>query len=61
MVWLEHANTGKYFSSMAGYKNGQGFQEVVCADDMDEENGGDGDHEWIVEETTWVRQHILGQ
>ncbi|KAF9145732.1 hypothetical protein BG015_011792 [Linnemannia schmuckeri] len=60
MVWLEHANTGRYFSSMAGYKNGQGFQEVVCADEMDEEDG-DGDHEWIVEETTWVRQHILGQ
>ncbi|KAF9137808.1 hypothetical protein BGX30_009875 [Mortierella sp. GBA39] len=60
MIWLEHANTGRHLSSMAGYKNRQDFQEVVCADEMDEEDG-DGDHEWIVEETTWVRQHILGQ
>ncbi|KAF9095991.1 hypothetical protein BGX29_008786 [Mortierella sp. GBA35] len=55
VVWLEHVDTGRYLCSMAGYKNGQGFQEVCVG-----EEGYDGDHEWVVEETPWVRQHILG-
>ncbi|KAF9920850.1 hypothetical protein FBU30_009202 [Linnemannia zychae] len=56
MILLEHANTGKFFTSMAGRKNRQGFQEVCVGEDLEDE-----ECEWVVEETIWVRQHILEQ
>ncbi|KAK3837388.1 MAG: hypothetical protein J3R72DRAFT_449850 [Linnemannia gamsii] len=62
VIWLEHANTGQYFRSMAGCKNGQGFQEVSAGEQVEDgQEGEEGDCEWVVEETAWVRQHILGQ
>ncbi|KAG0265822.1 hypothetical protein BG011_003973 [Mortierella polycephala] len=53
VFWLKHANTGKYFNSMASLKISQGFQEVSALGTAHSNN------DWIIEETTWLRQQIL--
>ncbi|KAG0010792.1 hypothetical protein BGZ80_001179, partial [Entomortierella chlamydospora] len=53
VYWLLHANTGKYLNSMASLKISQGFQEVSALESPHSNN------DWIVEETTWLRQQIL--
>ncbi|KAF9356395.1 hypothetical protein BGX26_005340 [Mortierella sp. AD094] len=53
VYWLQHANTGKYFNSMASLKISQGFQEVSALESPHSNN------DWIIEETTWLRQQIL--
>ncbi|KAI7827436.1 hypothetical protein BC939DRAFT_89876 [Gamsiella multidivaricata] len=53
VFWLKHVNTGKYFNSMASRKISQGFQEVSAL------GGPHSNNDWIVEETTWLRQQIL--
>ncbi|KAF9114814.1 hypothetical protein BGX27_009762 [Mortierella sp. AM989] len=53
VYWLKHVNTGKYFNSMASLKISQGFQEVSALESPHSNN------DWIIEETTWLRQQIL--
>ncbi|KAG0004337.1 E3 ubiquitin-protein ligase ubr1 [Modicella reniformis] len=53
VFWLQHVNTGKHFNSMASLKISQGFQEVSALE------GPHSNNDWIVEETTWLRQQIL--
>jgi len=53
VFWLRHAATGKYFNSMASLKISQGFQEVSAFGEPHSNN------DWIIEETTWLRQQIL--
>ncbi|KAF9196732.1 hypothetical protein BGZ50_007896 [Haplosporangium sp. Z 11] len=53
VFWLKHANTGKYFNSMASLKISQGFQEVSAL------GAAHSNNDWIIEETTWLRQQIL--
>ncbi|KAF8937221.1 hypothetical protein BGZ58_003085 [Dissophora ornata] len=53
VFWLKHANTGRFFNSMASLKVTQGFQEVSALE------GTHSNNDWIVEETTWLRQQIL--
>ncbi|KAF9954066.1 hypothetical protein BGZ72_004928 [Mortierella alpina] len=53
VFWLKHAATGKYFNSMASLKISQGFQEVSAF------GAPHSNNDWIIEETTWLRQQIL--
>ncbi|KAG0235958.1 hypothetical protein BGW42_004413 [Actinomortierella wolfii] len=53
VFWLKHANTGLYLNSMANLKIPQGFQEVTTI------AGFHSNNDWIIEETTWLRQQIL--
>ncbi|KAF9581618.1 hypothetical protein BGW38_001303 [Lunasporangiospora selenospora] len=53
VFWLRHANTGNFLHSMASLKISQGFQEVTAYDQPHSNN------DWIIEETTWLRQQIL--
>ncbi|KAG0209579.1 hypothetical protein BGX28_010194 [Mortierella sp. GBA30] len=53
VFWLKHATTGKYFNSMASLKISQGFQEVSAL------GAPHSNNDWIIEETTWLRQQIL--
>ncbi|KAF9971877.1 hypothetical protein BGZ73_005071 [Actinomortierella ambigua] len=53
VFWLKHANTGMYLNSMANLKIPQGFQEVTTI------SGFHSNNDWIIEETTWLRQQIL--
>ncbi|KAF9964275.1 hypothetical protein BGZ70_006692 [Mortierella alpina] len=53
VFWLRHAATGKYFNSMASLKISQGFQEVSAF------GAPHSNNDWIIEETTWLRQQIL--
>ncbi|KAF9336233.1 hypothetical protein BG006_009291 [Podila minutissima] len=49
VFWLRHANTGRYLHTL---KTSQGF-EVSAVEGLHSNN------DWIVEETTWLREHIL--
>jgi len=53
VFWLQHDKTGRYFNSMASLKIPQGFQEVTALETPHSNN------DWIVEETTWLRQQLL--
>ncbi|KAG0299769.1 hypothetical protein BGZ98_009774 [Dissophora globulifera] len=53
VFWLRHVNTNKYFNSMASLRISQGFQEVTTLEVPHSNN------DWVVEETTWLRQQIL--
>ncbi|KAI1295072.1 hypothetical protein EDD11_008031 [Mortierella claussenii] len=55
VFWLKHANTGRFLNSMASLKISQGFQEVSAL------GAPHSNNDWIAEETTWVRQHILSE
>jgi len=53
VFWLQHAQTGQFLNSMASLRINQGFQEISTMEAPHSNN------DWIVEETTWLRQQIL--
>ncbi|KAG0055382.1 hypothetical protein BGZ83_008774 [Gryganskiella cystojenkinii] len=53
VFWLQHGQTGQFLNSMASLRINQGFQEISTLD------GPHSNNDWIVEETTWLRQQIL--
>ncbi|GJJ72492.1 hypothetical protein EMPS_04850 [Entomortierella parvispora] len=53
VFWLKHGQTGQFLNSMASLRINQGFQEISTMEAPHSNN------DWIVEETTWLRQQIL--